>query len=86
MVFFSEGTFSRSDAVEVVDSMLFAVEDDPQEKKIRYMAHLIENASFRSSISADTACYYLKVFWQSDVSSNLYNKYCHTRKKRASST
>ena len=60
--FFSEGTFSRSDAVEVVDSMLFAVEDDPQEKKIRYMAHLIENASFRSSISADTACYYLKVF------------------------
>lgn len=60
--FFSEGTISRSDAVEVVDSMLFAVEDDPQEKKIQYMAHLIENASFNTSISADTACYYLKVF------------------------
>ena len=60
--FFSEGTISRSDAVEVVDSMLFAVEDDPQEKKIQYMAHLIENASFNSSITADTACYYLKVF------------------------
>ena len=60
--FFSEGTISRSDAVEVVDSMLFAVEDDPQEKKIPYMAHLIENASFRSSLSADTACYYLKIF------------------------
>ena len=60
--FFSEGTISRSDAVEVVDSMLFTVEDDPQEKKIKYIAHLIENTSFNSNISADTACYYLKVF------------------------
>ena len=60
--FFSQGTISRSDAVEVVDSMLFTVEDDPQEKKIPYMAHLIESAAFKSSLSADTACYYLKVF------------------------
>ena len=48
--FFSEGTITRSDAVEVVDSMLFAVEDDPQEKKIPYMAHLIENGCFDASI------------------------------------
>ena len=60
--FFSEGTIARSDAQEVVDSMLFTVEDDPQEQKIPYMAHLIENAAFRSSLSADTVCYYLKVF------------------------
>lgn len=26
------------------------------------MAHLIESASFRSSLSADTTCYYLKIF------------------------
>ena len=48
--FFSEGTISRSDAVEVVDSMLFTVEDDPQEQKIPYMAHLIENGCFDASI------------------------------------
>lgn len=60
--FISGGTISRSDAVEVVDSMLFIVGDETQEKKIPYMAHLIENAAFKSSLSADTACYYLKVF------------------------
>lgn len=49
-VFFSEGTISRSDAVEVVDSMLFTVEDDPQEQKIPYMAHLIENGCFDKNI------------------------------------
>lgn len=48
--FFTEGTISRSDAVEVVDSMLFTVEDDPQEQKIPYMAHLIENGCFDASI------------------------------------
>lgn len=48
--FFSAGTMSRSDAVEVVDSMLFTVEDDPQEQKIPYMARLIENGCFDASI------------------------------------
>ena len=48
--FFSEGTIIRSDAQEVVDSMLFTVEDDPQEQKIPYMAHLIENGCFDASI------------------------------------
>ena len=60
--FFSEGTVSRSDAAEVVDSMLFAVGNEEQEKKIPYMAHLIANAAFDESISADSACYYLQIF------------------------
>ena len=60
--FFSEGTIARSDAVEVVDSMLFTVGNEEQEKKIPYMAHLIKNAAFDESISADSACYYLQVF------------------------
>ena len=51
--FFSEGTITRSDAQEVVDSMLFTVEDDPQEQKIPYMAHLIENGCFDASIHPD---------------------------------
>ena len=48
--FFSEGTITRSDAQEVVDSMLFTAGDDPQEQKIPYMAHLIENGCFDASI------------------------------------
>lgn len=60
--FFSEGTVARSDAVEVVDSMLFTVGNEEQEKKIPYMARLIENAAFDESISADSACYYLQIF------------------------
>ena len=48
--FFTEGTASRSDAVEVVDSMLFTARDDPQPQKIQYLAKLIENACFDSQI------------------------------------
>lgn len=60
--YFSENTVARSDATEVVDSMLFTVGNEEQEKKIPYMAHLIKNAAFDEAISADSACYYLQVF------------------------
>ena len=60
--FFTEGTISRSDAVEVVDSMLFTARDDPQEQKIQYLAKLYENASFDSHIHAGLLHFLCKEF------------------------
>ena len=60
--FFTEGTISRSDAVEVVDSMLFAAKDDPEKNKIIYLAKLIENASFDSQIRTGLLHFLCKKF------------------------
>ena len=60
--FFPEGTVSRSDAVEVVDAMLFTARDEWQEQKIQYLAKLIENASFDSQIRAGLLHFLCKKF------------------------
>ena len=60
--FFTEGTRSRSDAVEIVDSMLFTARDDPQEQKIQYLAKLIENTSFDSQIQVGLFHFLCKEF------------------------
>lgn len=49
--FFKEQVPGRSDAEEVWESVLLKSQREPEEKKLPYMAHLLENLAFDTSIS-----------------------------------
>ncbi len=53
--FFQEKTTGRSDAEEVIESILLKSQREPEEKKIRYMGHLLSNMAFHKEISAEMA-------------------------------
>ena len=53
--FFNAGSGARSDAEEVVESILLKVEREAEEKKLPYMAHLIASLAFDSTIDSEMA-------------------------------
>lgn len=50
--FFEQKSKGRSDAEEVVESVLLKSQIEPEEKKIPYMGYLLSNVAFDSEISA----------------------------------
>lgn len=53
--FFDKRSSGRSDAEEVVESVLLKSQREPEEKKIPYMGHLLSSVAFDSQISAQMA-------------------------------
>ena len=53
--FFDEKPAGRSDAAEVVESVLLKVQREPEEKKIPYMGYLISSIPFEQQISVHMA-------------------------------
>ena len=53
--FFDEGSDGRSDAKEVWEGILMKSQREPEEKKLTYMAHLMANIAFDSTISPNMA-------------------------------
>ena len=53
--FFDESSDGRSDAKQVWEGILMKSQREPEEKKLRYMAHLLANLAFDSEISANMA-------------------------------
>ena len=53
--FFDEKPTGRSDAAEVVESVLLKVQREPEEKKIQYMGYLISSIAFDSAINVHMA-------------------------------
>lgn len=53
--FFEPKVSGRSDAEEVVESVVLKSQREPEEKKIRYMAFLFSSIAFHSEISANLA-------------------------------
>lgn len=53
--FFEEKRKGRSEAEEVVESILLKCQREPEEKKILYMGRLLANLAFNSEISAELA-------------------------------
>jgi hypothetical protein len=50
--FFEQKQSGRSDAEEVVESILLKSQKEPEEKKLLYMAHLLSSIAFNTEISA----------------------------------
>ena len=59
--FFTEQAPGYSNAEEVWESVLLKSQREPEEKKLPYMAHLLENLAFDISISVDMAHQITKV-------------------------
>jgi hypothetical protein len=53
--FFDKKRQGRSDADEVIESILLKSQREPEEKKIIYMGHLMANVAFNKEISAEMA-------------------------------
>ena len=53
--FFDEKPTGRSDAAEVVESVLLKVQREPEEKKIQYMGNLLSSIAFDPQISVHMA-------------------------------
>ena len=53
--FFEQKRTGRSDAEEVVESVLLKSQREPEEKKIPYMGHLLSNVAFDTEIGAHMA-------------------------------
>ena len=53
--FFDEKPTGKSDAAEVVESVLLKVQREPEEKKIQYMGYLLSSTSFYPQISVHFA-------------------------------
>jgi hypothetical protein len=53
--YFDKKIFGRSNAEEVLESVLLKSQREPEEKKLPYMAHLLANISFDSSINISFA-------------------------------
>ena len=68
---FFDKTIDRSDAEEALESVLLKARDEPEEKKIRYLGKLFENACFDSQIHAG-----LLHFLYKDFESLTYRQLC----------
>ena len=53
--FFDRNLSGRCDAEEVAESVILKCQREPEEKKIKYMAHFFSNVSFHPEISAHMA-------------------------------
>ena len=53
--FFNKKDASRSDAGEILESVVLKAQSEPEEKKIQYMGYLYSNIAFNSQIDVHTA-------------------------------
>lgn len=59
--FFESDSEGRSEADEILESVLIKCKNEPQEKKLRYVANIFANTAFRKDISASDAYYLVQI-------------------------
>jgi hypothetical protein len=59
--FFELDLEGRSEAEEILESVLIKCKNEPQEKKLPYVANIFANTAFREDISASDAHYLLQI-------------------------
>lgn len=59
--FFDPDSSGQSDADEILEAVLIKCKNEPQDKKLRFVANIFANVAFRADVSSTDAHYLLKI-------------------------